>query len=201
MPRLNYTGSGLRISGQLPKRGVNLRYRPVSQWLSCTAWANRICQIQCGTALCIPQAQDARTLWGYNSQWKHRTLAPHGGAHCGPRGRSTKQPSPANHQSGDNNPAHRQFLQLLVISALIHAPPLPRNATNLRWAGHGGAPPGGPGGWPPGTSRDADQPRPAARNRARMSDCGRAPTWPITSEAAMMPMRPATSSGCPEARP
>ena len=58
---LNHTGSGLRITGQLPKRGVNLRYRPVPQWLSCTARASRICKIQCGTALRIPQAQDART--------------------------------------------------------------------------------------------------------------------------------------------
>ena len=65
--RLNHTGSGLRISGQFPKRGVNLRHCPLTQWLSCTARTNRIRQIQCGTALCTPQAQNARTSRGYNN--------------------------------------------------------------------------------------------------------------------------------------
>ena len=64
---LNHTGSGLRISGQLPKRGVNLRHRPLPQWLSCTARTNRIRQIQCGTTLCIPQAQNFGTSRGYYS--------------------------------------------------------------------------------------------------------------------------------------
>ena len=45
---------------------------------------------------------------GHNSQWKHRTLAPHGRAHCGPRSRSTKQPFKANHQFGDTAPGHHQ---------------------------------------------------------------------------------------------
>src|SRR4051812_13167318 len=54
------TVGGLRISGQFLKRGVNLRYSPVSQCLSCSARANRICKVQCGTALHISQAQDAR---------------------------------------------------------------------------------------------------------------------------------------------
>ena len=108
MYRINHTGSGLWIPGQLPKRGVNLRYRPLPQWLSCTTRTNRICSIQCGTTLRIPQAQDARTSRGYNSQWKHRPLSPYRRAHCSPCGRSTMRPPPANHQSGDDNLKLRQ---------------------------------------------------------------------------------------------
>ena len=50
-----------------------------------------------GTALRIPQAQDDRTSRGHHSQWKHRALSPHGGAHCDPRIRSAKQPLKAIH--------------------------------------------------------------------------------------------------------
>ena len=69
---------------------------------------NCISSIQCGTTLCIPQAQDARTSRGHNSQRKHGPLSPYRRAYCSPRGRSTKQPSPTNHQSGDNNFEHCQ---------------------------------------------------------------------------------------------
>ena len=53
------------------------------------------------TALCIPHDQNATTSRGHNSQWKHRTLAPHRGAHCSPRSGSTKQPSEDNRQFGE----------------------------------------------------------------------------------------------------
>ena len=41
---LNHTGSGLWISVQFLKRGVNLRHRPLPQWLSCTARTDNICK-------------------------------------------------------------------------------------------------------------------------------------------------------------
>ena len=45
---------------------------------------------------------------GHNSQWKYGPLSPHIRAHCGPCGRSTMQPPPANHPSGDDNLKLRQ---------------------------------------------------------------------------------------------
>ena len=91
-----------------PKRRVNLRHSPIRQWLSRPTRTNRIRKIQCGVALCISQAQDARTSRGHNSQWKYRPLPPYGRAYCGPRGRSTKQPPPTNNQFGNDIPEHRQ---------------------------------------------------------------------------------------------
>ena len=67
----NHTQGYLRISGQLPKLGVNLRYRPLSQRLSRTARTNHICKVQCGAALCIPQSQDARPSRSHYGQRKH----------------------------------------------------------------------------------------------------------------------------------
>ena len=59
--------------------------------LSRTARTNRICSIQCGTSLCLSQAQDARTTWRHNNQWKYGTLPSYRGAHRCPRGRSIER--------------------------------------------------------------------------------------------------------------
>lgn len=73
-------------------RSEELIFDIVSQRLSRTAWTNRICSIQCGTSLRLSQAQDARTTWRHNSQWKYGTLPSYRGAHGGLSSRSTAQP-------------------------------------------------------------------------------------------------------------